>query len=317
MAKSDFHRPLGKTELSIPAIVFRADALDEAAYVLPDQTRRMICGEWLQRVKPPVFVQARADGRTNSSISTLGRILPMIDVAPHDIAINVQVDVLDESRLPIDLNSLYVRFDHARERLGEYHPQLVTWNVTATLGGRIPWRELKSLVNVPVVGVRIASGDTATIESLQINSKFKPDFVVLAECPTVMRRSGHELKLLTALSKHQVPVIAMGAFQGGFLAGGACLNGRPIDPNDPSDQSAITWRKAFASLCHGHGVRPAHACVQFVLALPAVVAVSLSTSHPSRVAENVEAATAPVPEALWDSMREEGLWRHSVHNVRP
>jgi D-threo-aldose 1-dehydrogenase len=238
-------------------------------------------------------------------------------VAPRDIAINVEIDVFDESRMPIDPKALHARFDRACERLGEYAPRLVTWNVTAALGARVPWRELQSLVNVPAVGVRIASGDAVTIDSCLSNKEVNPDFVVLADCPTVMRHSRDELQLLDTLVQRQIPVIAAGAFQGGFLAGGACLAGRPIDPNDLADQSAITWRKAFASLCHGHGVRPAHACVQFVLSLPAVVAVSLSTSHPSRVAENVEAAVAPVPEALWDSMREEGLWRHSVHNFRP
>jgi aryl-alcohol dehydrogenase-like predicted oxidoreductase len=311
MAKSEFHRPLGKTELTIPPVVFRADALDESAHVLPDQTRRMVCGEWLERVTPPVFVQARADGRSNSSLSALGRILPKLDVAPRDIAINVEVDVLNQSRMPIDPNALRIRFDRACEQLGEFRPRLVTWQVTAAPGARVPWGELKTLVNVPAVGVRIASGDTATIESMRTDDEFCPDFVVLADCPTVMRHSSDELQFLDTFAERRIPVIAAGALQGGFLAGGPCLNGRHVDPNDPADQSAITWRKAFASLCHGHGVRPVYACVQFVLSLPAVIAVSLSTSHPSRVAENVEAATTPVPEALWESMKEEGLWEVS------
>jgi D-threo-aldose 1-dehydrogenase len=122
-----------------------------------------------------------------------------------------------------------------------------------------------------------------------------------------MRHPIDQLQRLDSLASQQIPIICGGALDGGFLTGGTQINGRAIDLDDPADQSLVTWRKAFTSLCHGYGVRPAHACIQFSLQLPGVVAVSMRTSSPERVRENIEAALNPVPEGLWASMREEGL----------
>jgi D-threo-aldose 1-dehydrogenase len=61
------------------------------------------------------------------------------------------------------------------------------------------------------------------------------------------------------------------------------------------------------ALCHGHGVTPTQACIQFALAGPGVVAVLLNSSHPDRVAENVGSVQRLVPDLFWASMKEEGL----------
>jgi D-threo-aldose 1-dehydrogenase len=50
-----------------------------------------------------------------------------------------------------------------------------------------------------------------------------------------------------------------------------------------------------------------HACVQFGLSVPGVVAVALNTSHADRIAENVAATAMPVPPQFWATLKEEGL----------
>ncbi len=102
-------------------------------------------------------------------------------------------------------------------------------------------------------------------------------------------------------------MIGAGVFHGGFLIGGPRFDGRLISPDDSANLSRFAWRKAFTSLCHGHGVRPAQACIQFALTAPGVVAVSLSTSHVDRVDDNVDSVVSRVPAALWVSLKEEGL----------
>ena len=49
------------------------------------------------------------------------------------------------------------------------------------------------------------------------------------------------------------------------------------------------------------------ACVQFALSAPGVAAVSLNTSRPERVAENVNAVEAAVPPAFWSDAKQAGL----------
>jgi D-threo-aldose 1-dehydrogenase len=49
------------------------------------------------------------------------------------------------------------------------------------------------------------------------------------------------------------------------------------------------------------------ACVQFALSPPGVAAVSLNTSRPERVAENVGAVEAVVPAAFWSDAKNAGL----------
>jgi D-threo-aldose 1-dehydrogenase len=134
------------------------------------------------------------------------------------------------------------------------------------------------------------------------------DFVKLARGATILRHPPEMLDHLAQLAARNIPALCGGVFQGGFLVGGSKFDKRVIDPNNPADQALITWRKAFTALCHGHGVRPAHACIQFALSIPGVTTLSITTAHADRIAENCDAAMNPVPSALWDSMREEGLF---------
>jgi D-threo-aldose 1-dehydrogenase len=105
----------------------------------------------------------------------------------------------------------------------------------------------------------------------------------------------------------QIPIILAGVFEGGFLVGGNRLEGQTVSIDNDAQRASIAWRKAFVSLCDGHGITPAHACIQFALSLPGVVAVQIDSSYSDRVAENIRSAFVEVPANFWASMREEGL----------
>jgi D-threo-aldose 1-dehydrogenase len=165
---------------------------------------------------------------------------------------------------------------------------------------------LKSQYELAAVGIALRDwrlGQTI-LDAAQV------DFIKLLNGPTVLRHPPEMLQWFADLTVRRIPVITAGVFHGGFLAGGPTFDGRTVNPDSPADESLLTWRKAFTSLCHGHGVRPAHACIQFALGRQNAAAVSLSTSHADRVAEDFYAATTPVPNGLWESMKEEGLLAH-------
>jgi D-threo-aldose 1-dehydrogenase len=323
MAISNNHyRPFGNTGLTIPPIVFRGDVLDNAARVIPDQTKRVICGEWFQCVRLPVFIDIDYDVKRNAVLEQLGRILKRLDIAPDDVVINLGLKCLAESRRAIGRDAILAWYDKACKLLGDlYVPKLVTVDgrekqvivaasqadrancLEAALGAIRAIAELKSAKRIAGVGIRCSDWRFAK----QLSDATTLDFITLVGGFTILRHPPELIAFLTSLAQRQIPVIAAGVFHGGFLVGGPQFDGRSVNPDDLASQSLIAWRKAFTSLCHGHGVRPAHACIQFALSAPAVAAVSLSTSRANRVAENVAAVANRVPDALWESFKEEGL----------
>jgi D-threo-aldose 1-dehydrogenase len=156
-----------------------------------------------------------------------------------------------------------------------------------------------------LAGVGIASRDWKTIN--EIDARIRLDWVMLVGGVTIMHHPPQELLCMSNLAQRQIPIIAAGNFHGDFLLGGSSFDARAVDPENPADRSLFAWRKVFVALCHGHGITPVQACLQFALAAPGVVAVAVSTSRPERIAENARAAITKVPPAFWDSMKEEGL----------
>ena len=115
------------------------------------------------------------------------------------------------------------------------------------------------------------------------------------------------IEFVADMAERQIAVITSGVFHGGFLTGGKAVDGRMLRPDDEADRPLLAWRKSFVALCEGHGVAPIDACARFGLSVPGVVAVRFDTSHPDRVAADVDAVTKQVPNELWESMKEEGL----------
>jgi D-threo-aldose 1-dehydrogenase len=163
--------------------------------------------------------------------------------------------------------------------------------------------ELKAAGKVKGVGIAAWNWEIAR----EICDAVALDFIMLIGCFTIMRHPPELLDYLTTLADRQIAVINAGVFHGGFLTGGQHFDGRRLNNENVADQRLLAWRKSFAALCHGHGVAPAHACIQFALSAPGVTAVALNTSHPDRVTENVRSVSTKVPRALWASMKEEGL----------
>lgn len=315
------HRPFGKTGLSAPPIVFRGDVLDNAARVIPDQTKRVICGEWFQRVTRPVFIEVSHNGRGHAVLE-LGRMLRRLDISSNDVVINLGITCAADLPSAMSRDAVSSSYHKACKLFGEaYTPRLATLVATeehltaaaspadraksaiATLDAIHAMTELKSAKKIAGVGVRCRDWRIAK----ELSDSTELDFISLDGGITILRHPPELVEFFKNLVERQIAVIATGVFHGGFLVGGSRFDDRVVSPDDPANQSLLAWRKAFTSLCHGHGVRPAHACIQFALSAPGVTAVSLSTTHAERVAENVEAVVNRIPAGLWASVKEEGL----------
>jgi len=315
------HRPFGKTGLDTPPIWFRADFMDSTVRVIPDQTKHVICAEWFHRVSPPVVVEIPYGNERHTGVE-LRRTLRRHDVAPRNVVVNLSMNDSGVSWSAANRDATQAWYDKVCTPLGEaYAPRLVTLagceeslNTSASHANRASgskWTleavhsitELKTAGRIAGVGIRCNDWRIAK----ELCNAAQLDFIVLVGSITIMRHPPELIEFLTSLAERQIPVIGAGVFHGGFLVGGPHFDNRKMNPSDSANQSLFAWRKAFTSLCHGHGVRPAHACIQFALSAPGVAAVSLSTGHSDRVAENVDSVVNRIPATLWASMKEERL----------
>jgi D-threo-aldose 1-dehydrogenase len=284
-------RPLGKSHVQAPPIVFGAAALANLPHVIPEQRKLEICGAWFQNVAPPVFIDVAYRDGEGVALEVLGRMLRRLDVAEEEVVVHLTVDA---ERGAADWEK------SCRILSTDYAPKLISLRGTDENAWRVV-HELKAAGSV--CGAGILASDLRALNS------FAPaaDWAVLTNGFTLMRHSVDLLRSMDELTAQQIPIIVSGVFDGGFLLGGNRLDGRPLNSDDAADRSRLAWRTALAALCHGHGVAPAQACIQFVLAAPGVVAVLLDSSRPERVVENVGFVERKVPDAFWESMKEEGL----------
>jgi D-threo-aldose 1-dehydrogenase len=314
--KLDQHRPFGCTGISVPPIAFCSAALGDSRRVIPDQTKLAICGEWLRHVVPPVFIDANADDRSGNELAALGRMFSRLDAAPEELIIHVRLAVnrSTPAKGDLDADAMRQRWQRACASLGDrYAPSLVSLEcpgehltdkrLHTLLTALNSLGELKAAGNV--VGIGIVAHDWHAAKA--VSDATELDFVTLSGGITIVRHPPELLGFLASLADRQIAVISAGVFHCGFLVGGSRFDSRVGHADDPVDRPMFAWRKAFAALCHGHGIAPAHACIQFALSAPGVVAVLVNTTFPDRVATNVESVVTKGPDGFWASMKEEGL----------
>ncbi|MEU4740205.1 aldo/keto reductase [Actinosynnema sp. NPDC023658] len=128
------------------------------------------------------------------------------------------------------------------------------------------------------------------------------DVVLLAGRYTVLDHTGAEL--LDLCSARGVAVVAAGVFNSGLLARPEV--GATYDYRAAPDELVERARR-IASVCARHGVTLPGAAVAFPFRHPAVVSVLLGVRSADEVRVNAASAEAPVPDALWDDLRAEGL----------
>jgi D-threo-aldose 1-dehydrogenase len=284
-------QPLGQSGLQTPPIIFGTAALANLPQVIPEQRKLEICGAWFENIATPVAVNVAYRDGEGMALEVLGRMLRRLDVAGEEIVVHL---TLDADRFADD-------WEKSCRLLGrKYAPKLVSLRDT----NEEAWQAICELkVAGSVRGVGIIARDLATAHW----PASSPDWVILTRGFTLMHHPNEVLASIKQLALQQIPIIVSGMFNGGFLTGSNRLDGRLLNPHDPADRSLLAWRTSFAALCHGHGVTPAQACIQFALAGPGVVAVLLESSRPERVGENVESVRRKVPDPFWLSMKEEGL----------
>ncbi|HEY2637548.1 MAG TPA: aldo/keto reductase [Solirubrobacteraceae bacterium] len=110
--------------------------------------------------------------------------------------------------------------------------------------------------------------------------------------------------LLDECAARGVSVLAAGVFNSGVLADprpGARFDYAPASPD------VIDRARRIAAVCARHDVPLTHAAIAFPLAHPAVASVVVGARSAEEVSTAVAAVAQPVPPALWEDLRAEGL----------
>jgi D-threo-aldose 1-dehydrogenase len=331
---------LGNTGLQVPRIVFGTSCLGNLYEALPNATKLAISREWFAHHEPPAVIDSAGKYGAGLALEMIGRNLRELEIAPERIVISNKLgwkrvplttpeptfepgawaDLKHDAVQCISYEGILECWEQGCELLGaEYPPQLLSVHdpdeflAAATSGTDREKRfgdilaAYRALHELKVAGktraIGIGSKDWRVIEAIE--REVDLDWVMLANSLTIYR---HPLELLVFVAKlvaKGIAVINSAVFHAGFLVGGKFFDYRVVtSTNDPE---LFAWREMFLSLCKKHNIKPAIACIQFGLTPPGVVAISLNSSDPARVADNVAAVEATVPPEFWYDAKREGL----------
>jgi D-threo-aldose 1-dehydrogenase len=338
----DEYRQLGNTGLRVPPIVFGSTALGNRFQALPEQTKIRLCCEWFRHVAPPVFIDTAGKYGAGMALEVIGRALNRLDIPQNDVVINnrlawkrmplrtsepgfepgVWVNVEHDAQRCISYDGILACWEEGCRLLGGHHrPQLVSVHdpddyLSAATSAADRDRRFQNILDAYralnelkeaglVLGIGVDAKDWKPIRELERHVKL--DWVMMAGSFTVMNHPPELLEFIASLKDRGLGVINSAVFHGGFLVGGRYFDCRVVSPDNPVDRPIYAWRKAFVALCHAHGVAPAEACVEFGRSAPGISAIALNTSHPDRIADNVEMVLKQSPSGFWASMKEERL----------
>ena len=334
------HRPLGRTGLLVPPVVFGTSCLGNLYQVVPDATKRALVREMFAHCPAPVVLDTAGKYGAGLALEEIGRSLRELGVPRDRVVISnklgwkrvpltgpeptfergVWAGIAHDAARDISYDGILRCFDQGNALLGDgYGVQVVSvhdpdeYLAVATdaadrarrlddvLGAYRALFELKSAGRVQAVG--IGSKDWRVIR--EIAEHVDLDWAMFACSLTVYTHPPELLELIARLHARGVGMVNSAVFNAGFLTGGKWFDYRQLDP--VADAALFAWREKFFVVCQQHAVKPAEACVQFGLALPGVVAVALNTEKPDRIAANVASTTARLPSEFWCALKTAGL----------
>jgi D-threo-aldose 1-dehydrogenase len=336
------HRPLGKTGIHLPPVIFGTSALGNLYTALNDATKTAIVRECLSHAPKPVVFDTAGKYGAGLALEKLGEILRELRVLPEDVLISnklgwlrtplstpeptfekgVWMDIKNDARQHISYQGILECWEQGNALLGgNFKPQLVSVhdpdeylnNARDDAEKEIFFSHvveaykalslLKSQGKVKAIGVGAKDWKTIRLISREVEL----DWVMFANSMTIYRHPKDLLDFMEQLHASGVAIINSAVFHAGFLTGGNFFDYVPIKPDSPENKAKFTWREDFFAVCQRFHVVPAHACVQFALTPPGVVSIALNTSDPDRVKKNVASVSQEIPAGFWKEMVVRGL----------
>ena len=335
-------KPLGKTGLEAPQVIYGTSYLGNLYKALPYEEKLMLMKKWFECTEKPVVIDSAGKYGAGLALEIIGKGLADLEISPEDIIIS---NKLGWYRVPLtteeptfepgaweELENDCIQtfgyeeilkcFEQGNELLGgtykseavsihdpdEYllaasDPEDRKVRVQEILESYRALFDLKKEGRVKAVG--IGSKDWTIIRERYIEVKF--DWVMFANSFTVYNHPTELLEFMDILDNNEVGIINSAVFHGGFLTGGDKFDYQDVDPESDKGKRLFGWREKFYKLCEQYGVLPGDVCLHFGLSHPAIVSIALNTSKPEKMNRNVEIIQRKIPQGFWQSMKEEAL----------
>lgn len=132
------------------------------------------------------------------------------------------------------------------------------------------------------------------------------DCMLLAGRYTLLDQSALD-EFLPLCEQKGIAMLAAGAFNSGVLASGPKVGGKFNYSDAP--RAVLDQVAKLDSVCRAHGVPLAAAAIQFPLGHPSVASVVVGAIDETEIRQDAQLMATPIPSALWDQLRSEGLLR--------
>ena len=268
------------------------------------------------------------------SESRVGRALAR--VPGDDVTVSTKVGYLLDARLARDESGIFVgdlpdlgigfdygrasvlaSLDASRGRLGReridvallhdldptVHRDPATFERHVAVALAEGWPTLAELRAAGTVGA-IGFGINQAAAAERLLEATDPDIILLASRYTLLEHEG-ALPLLAACARRGVAVMIGAPFNSGILAVGATA--AAMYDYAPPDASVLDRVRRMEAVCAVHDVPLGAAALQFLFGQPAVVKVIPGMRSAAEVARNAAFLAHPIPQALWEDMRAQGL----------
>ncbi|MFO0921890.1 MAG: aldo/keto reductase [Pirellulales bacterium] len=336
-----YHRPFGRTGLSVPPIVFGATNLGNLFRALEDETKREIVREWIRAVPAPIVIDSAGKYGAGLSLEVIGRELEAANVPEANVIISNKlawrrvplttpeptfepgawIDIHHDARQDISYDGILRCWKEGNELLGNYQASLLSVHdpdeyLAAASDASDRKRRFQDIVDAYralaelkqaglAAGIGIGSKTWSVIRELDPYCPF--DWVMFANSFTVMNHPSELVQFMENLHQRDIAIINSAVFQGGFLVGGDFYNYKKISLELPEDVERLRWRERFWEICKRHGEDPFSVAVAFGRSHPAITSIALSSSRPDRIASHVASVTHQVSPDVWNEMRSAAL----------
>jgi D-threo-aldose 1-dehydrogenase len=336
------HRPIGNTGINLPPIIFGTSALGNLYSAPSDAIKTEIVKECLSHVSKPVVFDTAGKYGAGLALEKLGEILQNLKADPDDIIISnklgwlrsplvgneptfekgVWIDIKNDARQNISYEGILECWEQGNLLLGgSYIPRLASVHDPDEFLNNARNRDefkllfshileaykalsvLKSQGKLKAIGVGAKNWKTIRLIANEVDL----DWVMIANSMTIYRHPKDLSDFMEQLLAKEVAIINSAVFHAGFLTGGEFFDYVAIKPDSTENRAKFKWREDFFAICKKHDVLPADACVQFAMTPPGVISISLNTSNPDRVRNNVESAECKIQDSFWKAMIDKGL----------
>jgi D-threo-aldose 1-dehydrogenase len=178
------------------------------------------------------------------------------------------------------------------------------WRQLTNEGGFRALDELRRTRGVKAVGLGVNEG-AAILDAMK---EFDIDCALLAGRYTLLEQKVLD-DLLPECEKQGVSILSAGAFNSGILARGlhdAAAGEQKFNYTD-APREIIDRVEKLVAVCREHGVALSSAALQFPYAHKVVATVLTGSRSVAEVNANAASFKEPLPPALWDALRANGL----------